>query len=145
MPTAKPIDTLTADDLIRHPIWEYALGDEIEHDETWVQPYPGNVVPSDIDHAVYHVACDVELASGRRLIGFMSLCNGHLHDPLPIVLGTHAGEYFAIDERPHRRNLAAYIAVFAGSPAQVFPARWRLHVLMDGSKQHLHGECAGPG
>ena len=91
MPSAKPIDELSADDLHAHPIWEYAMDEEEEHDETYVRPIAASAVPRE-RHVVYHAACEVVAATGKSYTAFMSICNGALHGEAPVVVGD-AGEY----------------------------------------------------
>jgi hypothetical protein len=37
-PNCMPVDELTVADLERHPVWEYDVANEANHDETWVKP-----------------------------------------------------------------------------------------------------------
>lgn len=139
---SKPIDQLSADDLREHPIWEYATDEEGDHDETWVRPLATRVVPVADDRDVVHVACDLVLATGRGLTGFMSLWNGELQDEAPVAVGT-SGQYWPLDSRPHRRNRAAFDDYFGAPYDGLFPVRWRLRAFVGTERQLRSGAYAG--
>jgi hypothetical protein len=142
MALIKPIAELTSDDLEMFPLWEYAMDDEADHDETWVRPVVADAVPIDADHTVYHVACDVFLATGRTLAGHLEVCNGEV-EPGPPTVVNDGGEAFALEAPPHRRQQAAYEALFRASYAELFPVRWRLRLPLAGEMLHREGEFGG--
>ena len=143
MALVKPLAELTADDLAMFELWEFANDREDEGDETWVRPVDSDVVPVDADNVVYHVACDVELADGRVLTGHVSVCNGEMDADPPLVV-SDAGETFDLEHPPHRRQQAAFEALFGAPFAAVFPVRWRLRLPLAGEAAYREGELALP-
>jgi hypothetical protein len=143
MALIKPLSELTPDDLALFALWEYAMGDEDEHDETAVRPVDSDVVPVEEDNNVYHVACDVELANGRVLTGHASVCNGEPDFDPPTVVDD-AGEAFDLEHPPHRRQQAAFAALFGAPFAEVFPVRWRLRLPLAGEVVYREGEIGLP-
>ena len=139
---SKPIDQLSTDDLRNHPIWEYATDEEDEHDETWVRPLEMRAVPVDDESDVVHVACDLVLATGRELTGFVSLWNGELHDEAPVVVGA-SGQYWPLDGRPHRRNRVAFEDFFGMPYDGLFPVRWRLRAFVASERELRSGSYPG--
>lgn len=140
----KPIDQLTVLDLHQYPIWTYATGSEDEDDETAVCPVPAPVVPIDPEHQIFHVACDLVLATGVQLIGFMSLCEGTWHDAEPIVVGD-GDRYWPLGTAPGRRERPAVEALCGGPYHTLFPVRWRLRVLVAGETELRCGIYAADG
>ena len=138
-----PISELTTDDLARFALWEYATDAEGDFDELAVRPVDSEVVPVEMDNAVYHVACDVELATGRVLTGHVSVCNGELDADPPLVVDA-AGQAFDLEHAPHRKQQAAFAALFGAPFADVFPVRWRLRVPLAGESVYREGELAAP-
>lgn len=143
MSDPKPVHTLSADDLTRHPIWTYATDSEGDHDETYVRPVNGSQIPADEDHAVYHVACDIATSTGARHIGFVSICNGQYAGEAPTVVGA-AGEYWPLDELPLRRSRAQFDAFFGVQYEALIPVEWTMRALIHGEKRCLTGVYAGP-
>jgi hypothetical protein len=142
MALIKPIDQLTREDLEQFPLWEFAMGDEGEHDETAVRPVASEVVPDDED-TVFQVACDVTTASGRRLLGHVSVCNGAIDDVAPTLVTDGHGS-FGLEERPHRRNLGAYEALLGGEYESHFPIEWQLRLPLAGEAQLRMGVLSAP-
>jgi hypothetical protein len=140
VPSAKPIDELSADDLHAHPIWEYAMDEEEEHDETYVRPVTASSVPREL-HVVYHAACEVVAATGKSYTAFMSICNGALHTEAPVVVG-NAGEYWPLD-LPHDYQPAKFKQLFGVTRSALFPMRWRLRVPVAGESEPRSGVYAG--
>lgn len=134
----KPIHELTAADLRAHPIWVYATGDEGEVDETCVRPVDAEAIPSSAEFAVFHVACTVVTALGARLLGFMSVCEGELHDLAPVVVGEEAG-YFPLDCPPTRREALAFEHVLGAPYARIFPVQWHLLLPIAGEQIRRSG------
>ena len=140
---AKPIADLVRDDLLAHAIWEFATDAEDEGDETYVRPVDAMRVPSDVDYQVYHVACDLRTAGGRELLGFMSVCNGEIEDPVPGIVGSTPLENFSLEHPPDRRTRAAFEALMGAPFNGVFPVSWRLRVLVNGERDLRSGVFAG--
>lgn len=143
MSDLKPIDELSDDDLRRYPIWEYATDAEEEHDETYVRPVNADEVPADVDCNVYHVACDVRSATGALFAAFVSVCNGQCDGDAPIIVGS-PGEYWPVDERPHRRVRERFDAFFGAPYEALFPLTWTLRALIRGETQPRTGSFAPP-
>jgi hypothetical protein len=143
MALIKPIGELTADDLEMFALWEYATDAEGDFDETAVRPVDSDVVPVDQDNNVYHVACDVELANGRVLTGHASVCNGVPEADPPLVVDG-AGQAYDLEHPPHRRQQAAFAALFGAPYAEVFPVRWQLRLPLAGESAYREGEIAAP-
>lgn len=139
---SKPIDQLSSSDLQEHLIWEYATDEEEEHDETYVRPVAASAIPQDNDYNVFHVSCDVTLSNGKCFSGFMSICNGEVHDDAPVAVG-EAGQYWPLDCQPHRRNQAQFESFFGSSYNDIFPVRWRLRALAVGEQSVRSGTYHG--
>ncbi|MDQ3058592.1 MAG: hypothetical protein M3R45_03580 [Pseudomonadota bacterium] len=139
---SKPIDTLQPFDLQAHPVWEYANDEEEDGDETWVRPVKSAVVPSQSENDVYHVACDLVIASGAHFIGFMSVCNGVLDDPAPIVVG-EPDHYWVLSDPPARRHQGRFEAFFGAPYAEIFPLQWTLRIPIAGEKNTRSGSYSG--
>lgn len=131
MTATKPIDELSADDLAAHPVWEYAVDDEEAHDETYVRPVVSLSVPQE-PHVVYHVACEVISADGRFYDGFMSICNGALHDEAPVVVA-ELGQYWPLDSAPLEHERRNFEKFFGASYEDLLPVRWQLRVHVTGN------------
>jgi hypothetical protein len=131
MQHSRPIHLLSAGDLLRDPIWEYAMDEESEGDETYVRPVRRDRVPRGPENCVYHVACDVTAASGGRFLGFVEVCEGEIGDPVPIVVGA-SGEYWPLDEAPRRKERPRFEAFFRASFEALFPVEWTLRVRIEG-------------
>jgi hypothetical protein len=141
MALIKPLSQLDADDLAMFELWEIAPGDRDEDDEPRVRPVDSDVVPVDDDDTVYHVACAVELASGRTLTGHIAVRNGALEAMSPTVV-TDAGDAFDLGHPPLGHRLLAF-ETLAGAPyASVFPVRWHLRLALDGESAYREGELS---
>ena len=143
MTLIKPISELTTDDLAMFALWEYATDAEGDFDELAVRPVDSEVVPVELDNAVYHVACDVELANGRVLTGHVGVSNGVVDADPPTVVND-AGEAFDLECPPHRKQQAAFAALFGAPFADVFPVRWQLRVPLAGESAYREGGLASP-
>lgn len=123
---AKPIDELTVEDFEVHPVWKFSM-DEEEGDETYVCSVETAVVPVDSDFQVYHVACDITVATGAQFTGFLQVSNGEFHFPEPIVVGG-IEDYWCLDSPPARRERAKFDAFFGAEYSKLFPISWCLRV-----------------
>jgi hypothetical protein len=137
----KPIDELTADDLLEHPIWEYAMDCEEDGDETFVRPVHIPFVPK-ADHNVYHVACELTLATGKIMTGFMSIYQGQLHHSAPVAVGS-GGDYWPLDEKPSRGEISKHKTFFGASYKGIFPIQWCLLASVKGKPDNWSGSYAG--
>ena len=133
MSNAKPVHELTARDLEDHPIWEYAMDDEDDHDETYVRPVMSSTVPQE-PSVVYQAACTVTVASGKSYPGFLEICNGELHFEAPGVVGISSEDNWPLDSEPlDRHTRRKFEAYFGSKYAQLFPIRWQLRVVVSGN------------
>jgi hypothetical protein len=142
MALIKPIDRLTREDLEQFPLWEFAGGDEDDHDETCVRPVASEDVP-DEEYTVFQVACDVTTATGRRLLGHIGVCDGAIDDDAPTLVTDGLGS-FGLDEWPHRRNRAAYDALLGGEYESHFPVEWQLRLPLSGENALRVGTLRAP-
>src|SRR5213593_1421112 len=69
----KQVGELTAADLQRHPVWEFALDEEGEpgQDEETVRPF-ADVQDVDLEEGLYVVATSFEAADGSHFSGYSS-------------------------------------------------------------------------
>lgn len=135
---AKPIDDLKPSDFEAHPIWEYSM-DEEEGDETWVRPYTKPAVPASGDYQVYHVATDLTAATGKAFVGFMSVCEGDLHDTAPYIVG-EGENYWIMDMPPSRKERQAFQQFFGATYTELFPMRWVMRAKIGNEKTVRSGE-----
>ena len=89
--TRKPVDKLTAGDLVAFPIWEFASDEEdVEgQDETWVRPVGRKQVPAGAYSQL--VASDFTTACGVKLQGFMTVTTAN---EIEISAGAIVGDGF---------------------------------------------------
>ena len=150
--TRKPIDEITAADLVDFPIWEFCLDEEgVEGmDETWVRPLAAAAVPN----GAYSlsVAAEFETASGLRVNGLVGVTTiaGEVEISDAVLL--FGGKYLFV---PGKRDmqivglgddekLRAAVADALGT-SSVFPLRYRLGVPIEGEASHREGTVAcGP-
>ncbi len=131
---SKPIDSLTLDDIAKHPIWEFAIDEEgnDEQDETWVRPVDSDVIP--MDEYSMSVAADFFAPSGARFEGIVGV------DTSDGIELSHAAlistdQYIFVPAPTYRGADLEYdrIASQLGLPkASLFPLRCELRVRIDG-------------
>ncbi|MDR2188548.1 MAG: hypothetical protein LBE62_10940 [Azonexus sp.] len=141
MQNAKPIQNLTAYDLLKHPIWQYAMDDENSLDETYVRPINSASVPQD-EWVVYQVACKVIVSSGKTYVGFLEICNNtyHCDDSSPVVVGESGTDYWWLGSEPDDKGERDKFEKFFGSTyAQLLPIQWELYVPLSGNSQLKSG------
>ncbi|MDX2219388.1 MAG: hypothetical protein SF172_10225 [Burkholderiales bacterium] len=135
---AKPIDALQPSDFADHPIWEYSM-DEDEGDETWVCPCDAETVPAvEGDSQVYHVAADITAANGQSFVGFMSICEGVIEDPDPIVVG-NGNNYWTFGSRPLGLKRQDFERFFGCAYDDLFPLGWTLRVTIGQENERRSG------
>jgi hypothetical protein len=73
MKVRRQVYELTPNDLVEHPIWEFALDEESEdgQDEATVRPWPG-VPPLDPSDGMFVVQASLVLADGTRHRGYLT-------------------------------------------------------------------------
>ena len=148
--TRKPIDEITAADLVDFPIWEFCLDEEgVEGmDETWVRPLAAAAVPN----GAYSlsVAAEFETASGLRVNGLVGVTTtgGEVEISEAVLLFDRKylfvpGKYdMRIDAlREDDEKLRRAIADALGT-SPVFPLRYRLSVSIEGEASHREGIVA---
>ena len=67
----KPVDQLTADDLLAFPVWEYVNDDSLRHgdqDETWVRPVSGLPIDTAENRVI---GTRVRLANGSSQVALL--------------------------------------------------------------------------
>ena len=145
--TRKPIDQITAADLVDFPIWEFCLDEEgVEGmDETWVRPLAAAAVPN----GAYSlsVAAEFETASGLRVNGLIGVTTiaGEVEIAYPVLL--FDGKYLFVPSQhdmqigPDDEKLRRAV-VDALGPSPVFPLRYRLSVSIEGETSHREGTAA---
>jgi len=149
--TRKPIENLTAQDLEKCPIWEFAIDEEgvLGQDERWIRPTSKVVVPKKAYSQI--VASDFLLTNGNNIFGFMIITtaktnyeitpgaillkNGYFPIASTVDLGVRNEPWFKKD----RRLLCA--AVGAEERA-VFPIKYALRVLIAGEIAFRVGNLA---
>jgi len=124
----KPINALTKDDLISHPVWEFGSDEEgIDgQDETTVRPYSGPI-PAERAYGLLARA-EFRSADGRRYLGYVNALPGNddIGTSQPVVVcdagqvgfwyGAITPSELELDE--NRRKLGA-------TDEQLFPVRFR--------------------
>jgi hypothetical protein len=147
--TRKPIDQITAADLVDFPIWEFCLDEEdVEGmDETWVRPLAAAAVPN----GAYSlsVAAEFETASGLRVNGLVGVTTaGEVEISQAVLL--FGGKYLFVPDKQDMRidalreddeKLRAAVADALGT-SPVFPLRYQLSVLIEGEASHREGTVA---
>lgn len=141
---AKPVTALTADDIVRFPVWEFDTGREAlpGRDETWVVPVTGLPVAS-LAGRVVGVALRF---GGREEVGLLG--NIDLGDPRAtrefVTLSvSRAGSWFHLaryfDPDRDRRG-PDRLAEFLGLPVgDVFPVRYDLSAVAVGHPDAVRG------
>jgi hypothetical protein len=135
--TRKPIDRLTADDLLVFPIWEFAIDEEEveEMDETWVRPVDVKVVRKGMWSL--SVAADFRTRSGLVIPGFVDVSTAE---------GTEVSDGVLLPQ-------GKYVSIRVGSPSarvatarslgmktrDVFPLSYTLRVLIGREKRFRSG------
>jgi hypothetical protein len=142
---SKIASELSVEDFEAFPAWRFTTADEIEMDETVVEPV--EKLPADLRCAGCIVGTHVTLAGGQRI--WATLSNIDPDDPgineqflaLSVIRnGTwfHLARYHDVDAE--RRGPAA-LAAFLGLPLEeVFPIRYDLTALCSGSSEALAGQ-----
>src|SRR5262245_25997614 len=124
--TRKPIDKLTAADLLAFPIWEYAIDEEdVEgRDETWVRPTNATVVRA--NSWSLSVAADFRTHSGITLPGLMGVTTaGGVEIDGAVLLPER--KYIVVDSNSaaSRRSTASALGM---SVRDLFPLSFTLRV-----------------
>ena len=130
--TRKPIDRLTADDLLAFPIWEFATDEEdIEgRDETWVRPVDARTVRKGLWSL--SVAADFRTHSGTPIPGFVGVttANGVELDHGVLLPD---GQYVFVDVSD-ARGRASTARALALSEQETFPMTFTLRVHINREK-----------
>jgi hypothetical protein len=143
--TRKPIDQITAADLVDFPIWEFCLDEEgVEGmDETWVRPLAAAGVPNEAYSL--SVAAEFETASGLRANGLMGVTTAEGEVEISQAVLLFDGKYLFVPDKNMRidadEKLRRAVVDALGS-SLVFPLRYRLSVLIEGEASHREGTVA---
>jgi hypothetical protein len=140
--TRKPIDRLTADDLLVFPIWEYADDEEnVEgRDETWVRPVDAKVVRKGMWSL--SVAADFCTRAGLTIPGFVAVTTaqqveiggGVLLHPGRAARSPTGEKYVVVDVRTPTARTATARAL-GRTVRDVFPMVFRLRVHISREKR----------
>jgi hypothetical protein len=144
MGKSKPIEEVTVEDLSRFPVWEFALDEEDEHDETWVRPVLRLPV-KDLANRV--IGAKVRLANGLEKWAVLS--NVSLRNPRQtkefLSLGVELGNqwldlarYFDVDVA--RNGPKAFADRLGLSISEVFPITYDISGIAVGHADVLKGE-----
>ena len=135
--TRKPIEQLTAEDLVAFPIWEFATDEEDAEgqDETWVRPVDARSVRKGLWSLT--VAADFRTASGVAVPGFVGVSTA---DGVEIGHGVllPEGKYVFIDlaSASARSSTAKTLDLNTG---QTFPLTFTLRVPIGREKAFRSG------
>ena len=128
----KQVYDLTAEDLTKFPVWEFALdeeGDE-EQNEATVRPMTGSIMPDDLPAAV--VRAKFVLADGSVLIGHMTVPGigpYSLDDLHPsIVTKSDQVTFLYGFNAPSAAEKERFYALIGKSPEQVFPIQFSIDI-----------------
>ncbi|MEI9926097.1 MAG: hypothetical protein WDN50_24300 [Bradyrhizobium sp.] len=143
--TRKPIDQITAADLVDFPVWEFCLDEEgVEGmDETWVRPLAAAAVPN--EGYSLSVAAEFETASGLRVNGLMGVTTAEGEVEISQAVLLFDGKYLFVPDKNMRIDADEKLrraVVDALGPSPVFPLRYRLSVLIEGEASHREGTVA---
>jgi hypothetical protein len=146
--TRKPIDQITAADLVDFPIWEFCLDEEgVEGmegmDETWVRPLAAAAVPNDAYSL--SVAAEFETASGLRVNGLMGVTTAEGEVEISQAVLLFGGKYLFVPDKDMRIDADEKLrraVVDALGPSPVFPLRYQLSVLIEGEASHRESTVA---
>jgi hypothetical protein len=145
---AKPVTSLMAQDLARHPVWEYDLGNETRpgRDETWVVPVKALPV-SDLSNHV--VATALHLRNGQVLpgmLGCVSLQDTFSNQQFLLASVWHENEWFHLaryyDFDPEKNGPAALAALLSLPVEQIFPIAYDISRWARGLPDVVRGEIA---
>jgi hypothetical protein len=137
--------SLSARDLMRYPIWEYAIDTEglPWRDETWRRPLKRNTVPW--NKYSLTVAATMTIRAGQHFDGdaYVTTADGTVDVPMG---GIRVGKrwFFIPTDNPlesqARKDLAAALGLRV---EEVFPIHWQLKVPLEGESALRTGEFTG--
>lgn len=105
--TRKPIDQLTASDLLVFPIWEFAIDEEgvDGQDETWIRPVDVRTIP--LERWSLSVAADFRTSSGVSIPGIVTVTTADAIELSQAVLLPDGGYIFVDLSDASARSLTA--------------------------------------
>ena len=133
----KQVYELTADDLNKFPVWEFALDEEGEEgqDEATVRPYKisGSLDPSD---GMFVVRASFTLADGSKMQGYLTPpveADDSLGTLQPVIVTAagHVGFWYGMMS-PSSKELAQSYQSLGRDASHIFPLRFESHVEMVG-------------
>ena len=136
MQPPKSYSEISTADLQEHPVWREALEYEEDYDEMCVTPVLCTEVAR--DNEIYYIACNLTLATGKKLLGFVSICYGKIDDEAPIVV-TDFGDQWPLDYTPSPRHQESFKRLFESDYESIFPVQWQLLVKIEGDDESLSG------
>ena len=117
------------------------MDDEEDYDETYVRPVNAVAVPRE-PNVVYHAACEITTATGNAYRGFVSICNGILHNEAPVIVGGK-DEYWPLDSAYCQHYIEKFKAFFGVRYEALLPIQWRLLVRLASDSTLLSGSYHG--
>ncbi len=143
----KDVTALTARDFELHPVWEFALDEESEPDqsETTMRPYEFTGPLVSLGGGLM-VRARFVLADGTHMPGCLTLpteSDTSLAALQPVILAPRGHVLFWLGRLPGERELVAmsYALLERSSPSQVFPIRFESDVPL--ARGPLRGELPG--
>jgi hypothetical protein len=125
----KQVYNLTPKDLLRYPVWIFALDEECEagQDEATVKPWEGSA-PFDPGEGLNVVRADFWLADGTHALGYLS---AQVRDFSKIgyiqpTIVTHRGQvgFWSGARKPDAARLREDYEILGKDRSQVFPVRY---------------------
>lgn len=141
-PIAKPVASLSENDLRAHAVWRFDLSEE--HDETYVRPVKSVPVTSLLGKVV---AAQVLLANGDRVwatIGNVDVGNAKLTEHFLTLSVLKGGQWFTLaryHDFDRTENGPEALANFLQLPIEdVFPISYDIRQVSTGSPNALKGQ-----
>lgn len=123
LPTRKPIDTLTPEDLHAFTVWE--------QDHSWLSPLERTTIPRDAP--ALSVAADFTAADGTLFVGIVGLSTAEgIKVDGAGLLSKGAYIYAAHGEKTPLRYKTSTASELGMSPADIYPLRFTLRALLEG-------------
>jgi hypothetical protein len=139
--TRKLIDALTPEDLDAFAVWEFAMEEGDDRDETWIRPLDRGTIPRDV--CSLSVAADFVTADGTRFAGIVGLSTDRgLEIASGGLLAGGAYVYAGHGEKTSIRYKTSAASQLGMTPASIYPLRFTLRALLDGEAAPRSGMFA---
>jgi hypothetical protein len=139
--TRKLIDALTPEDLDAFAIWEFAMEEGDDRDETWLRPLDRGTIPRDTPSL--SVAADFVAADGTRFAGIVGLST---NEGVAVASGGLLAEgsyvYAGHGEKTSIRYKTSAASELGKAPADIYPLRFTLRAMLDGEAAPRSGMFA---